>query len=103
VNEQESDREPCSLFQQPASARFPKFVKHRGNLGAIGDVGMSKCASQRSADVALFYDFDPRTPSQKSDMTQSNQCRSLNGWKFVREEVYVVCANPRRAEIVWRL
>src|SRR6201997_2303812 len=33
---------------------------------------MSRFASQRQADEANIYDFDPRTPSQKSDMTPLN-------------------------------
>jgi hypothetical protein len=47
-----------------------------------------------SSLAAFAYDFDPRTQSQKSGMTRSNQGWPSNGRKSVREGVDVVCANP---------
>jgi hypothetical protein len=55
---------------------------------------------------ANAYDFDPRTPPKKSGMTpvKPKDDRGIRrGGERIREAIYVVSADSRRAKIVWRL
>jgi hypothetical protein len=71
----------------------------------------SQClhVTARSATLAAkpdSYDFDPTTSPKKSDKTpvKSRKIAVFTaGYRRIREGIYVVSADSRRAKIVWRL
>jgi hypothetical protein len=80
------------------------FACHRA-LRNVGSQGAPK-TNYKTNCKTNYYDFDPTTSPKKSGKTPVKSKKTAvfaAGYGCIREGIYVVGADSRCAEIVWRL